>query len=237
MDKETKIAAICLAAGQGKRMESKVQKQYLLLKDKPVLYYALKAFQDSPVQEIILVTAPGEEEYCRREIVEHYGLDKVTAIVAGGKERYHSVYRGLEAVKDCDYVLIHDGARPFVTGEIIERSIEGVKQYGACVAAMPVKDTIKLADEEQNIAQTLERSRVWTIQTPQSFAYEFIHKAYTRLIEEEGQGKHPDIPVTDDAMVAEYYMKKKVRLIYGSYENIKLTTPEDMRIAEALLGK
>ena len=235
MNTEKKIAAICLAAGQGKRMESKVQKQYLLIQDKPVLYYALKAFQDSPVDEIVLVTGAGEQEYCRREIVEKYNFTKVKAIVAGGKERYHSVYHGLQALSDCDYVLIHDGARPFLTQDIILRCIEGAKEYCACVAGMPVKDTIKLADAQQNIESTPERSRVWMIQTPQSFEYSLIKEAYTKLIKEENEGKKTEIPVTDDAMVVEYFLNQKVYLVYGSYENIKITTPEDMRIAEAFV--
>lgn len=232
-----KTAAVCLAAGQGKRMESKVQKQYLLIQDKPVLYYALKAFQDSPVEEVVLVVGAGEEEYCKREIVDAYGFTKVTAIVAGGKERYHSVFQGLQAVKEADYVLIHDGARPFLTQEIITRCMEGAKEYKACVAGMPVKDTIKLADEEQNIESTPQRSKVWMIQTPQAFDYSLIKEAYTALIEQENNGIKTSIPVTDDAMVVEYFMNQKVHLVYGSYENIKITTPEDMRIAEAFLKK
>lgn len=230
------ISAICLAAGQGKRMASKVQKQYLLIQDKPVLYYALKAFQDSPVKEIVLVVGAGEEEYCRTEIVEKFAFTKVRAIVAGGKERYHSVFCGIQALQPCDYVLIHDGARPFLTQEIIERCINGAIEYEACVAGMPVKDTIKLADDEQNIASTPERSKVWQIQTPQSFSYELIKKAYSGLIEQEKAGQKTAIPVTDDAMVVEYFLQKKVHLVYGSYENIKITTPEDMRIAEAFLN-
>ena len=205
MGENKKIAAICLAAGQGKRMESKVQKQYLLIEDKPVLYYALKAFQDSVAEEVVLVVGAGEEEYCKTEIVDKYAFDKVKAIVAGGKERYHSVFEGLQAVKDADYVLIHDGARPFLTQEIIDRCIEGAEEYKACVAGMPVKDTIKLADEEQNIASTPERSKVWMIQTPQAFEYSLIKQAYTILIEQERKGYKTSIPVTDDAMVVEYF--------------------------------
>jgi len=231
-----KIAAICLAAGQGKRMESKVQKQYLLIEDKPVLYYALKAFQDSQVEEVVLVVGAGEEEYCKKEIVDRYGFVKVKAIVAGGKERYHSVYHGLQAVRDADYVLIHDGARPFLTQDIITRCIDGAKEYKACVAGMPVKDTIKLADDEQNIESTPERSRVWMIQTPQAFEYSLIKEAYTILIEQEEKGIKTLIPVTDDAMVVEYFLNQKVHLVHGSYENIKITTPEDMRIAEVFVN-
>lgn len=237
MRNNKKIAAVCLAAGQGKRMESKVQKQYLLIEDKPVLYYALKAFQESTVEEVVLVVGAGEEEYCKKEIVERYGFAKVKAIVAGGKERYHSVFHGLQAVGNADYVLIHDGARPILTQDIITRCIEGAKEYKACVAGMPVKDTIKLADAERNIESTPERSRVWMIQTPQAFEYPLIKEAYTTLIEQEEKGIETSIPVTDDAMVVEYFLNQKVHLVYGSYENIKITTPEDMRVAEVFVKK
>ena len=233
--KNDKVAAICLAAGQGKRMESEVQKQYLLIDDKPVLYYALKSFQESPVEEVVLVVGVGEEAYCKKEIVDRYGFDKVKTIVPGGKERYHSVYHGLMALKEANYVLIHDGARPFLNQEIIQRCIEGAKEYKACVAGMPVKDTIKLADKEQNIESTPERSKVWMIQTPQAFEYSLIKEAYVKLVELEQMGKSTSIPVTDDAMVIEYFMNKKVHLVYGSYENIKITTPEDMYIALAFI--
>lgn len=232
-----KIAAVCLAAGQGKRMQSAVQKQYLLIEDKPVLYYALKAFQDSSVDEVVLVVGQGEEEYCKKEIVDKYGFTKVKAVVAGGKERYHSVYHGLSALKEVDYVLIHDGARPFLNQEIIKRCIQGAEEYKACVAGMPVKDTIKLADDECNIESTPERSKVWQIQTPQAFAYDLIKEAYTILIEQEEKGIKTSIPVTDDAMVVEYFMNQKVHLVYGSYENIKITTPEDMLVASAFLKR
>ena len=232
-----KIAAVCLAAGQGKRMQSSVQKQYLLIEDKPVLYYALKAFQDSPVDEVVLVVGAGEEEYCKKEIVDQYGFTKVKAVVAGGKERYHSVYCGLTAVEQADYVLIHDGARPFLTQEIIDRCIQGAKEYKACVAGMPVKDTIKLADDDGNIESTPERSKVWQIQTPQAFEYNLIKEAYTTLIEQEEKGMKTSIPVTDDAMVVEYFLNQKVHLVHGSYENIKITTPEDMLVASVFLKK
>ena len=237
MEEQKKIVAICLAAGQGRRMESDVQKQYMLLEDKPVLYYALNSFQNSPVEEIVLVVGTGEEEFCKKEIVDKYGFSKVKAVVAGGKERYHSVYNGLLALEKADIVLIHDGARPFLTQDIIKKSIEGAENYKACVAGMPVKDTIKIADEEQNIQSTPERSKVWLIQTPQTFEYSLIKEAYTKLMEQEMQGRKTTIPVTDDAMVVEYFMKQKVHLVYGSYENIKITTPEDMDIASAFIKK
>ncbi len=232
---EKKIAAVCLAAGRGKRMESKVQKQYLLLGNKPILYYSLAAFENSRVDSVILVVGTGEEEYCRKEIVEAYGFTKVKAVVPGGKERYHSVYQGLLAAGACDYVLIHDGARPFLNQEIIERCIEGAKDCNACVAGMPVKDTIKLADADQNIETTPDRSRVWMIQTPQAFSLPLIKEAYSKLMALEAAGKASPVPVTDDAMVVEYFLGEKVRLVQGSYENIKITTPEDMKVAEAFL--
>lgn len=237
MKQHKKITAVCLAAGQGKRMGSDVQKQYMLLEDKPVLYYSLKSFQNGPIDDIILVVGEGEEEYCQKEIVEKYGFTKVKAVVAGGKERYHSVYQGLIAAADSDYVLIHDGARPFLTEDIIKRCIEGAEIYKACVAGMPVKDTIKIADEEQNIQSTPERSKVWLIQTPQAFEFHLIKEAYTKLIEQEQQGIKTSIPVTDDAMVVEYFMNCKVHLVNGSYENIKITTPEDMDVAHTFIKK
>lgn len=224
-----KMTAIVLAAGTGKRMNTKVHKQYLLLKEKPILYYSLKAFEDSHVDEIILVTGAEEIEFCRKEIVEKYGLGKVRAIVEGGRERYHSVYEGLKAVGETDYVLIHDGARPFVSQDIIERILEAVCEYRACVAGMPVKDTIKISDEEGFAKETPNRSSVWMIQTPQAFSYPLIYDAYTRMLEKE------DSAITDDAMVVERMTNHKVRLIEGSYRNIKITTPEDLLIAEQFL--
>ena len=165
--------AIVLAAGQGKRMNSKVQKQYLLIKEKPVLYYTLRAFENSfLISEIILVTGKDEISYCQQEIVEKYGFSKVRKIVPGGKERYHSVYEGIKAIDQADYVLIHDGARPFVDEEIIERVCASVEEHKACVVGMPVKDTIKISDQEGFAAQTPDRRLVWQVQTPQTFEYE-----------------------------------------------------------------
>ena len=225
-----KIAAVCLAAGQGKRMESKVQKQYLLIQDKPVLYYALKAFQDSPVEDVVLVVGAGEEEYCKKEIVDQYGFSKVKAVVAGGKERYHSVHHGLQAVEEADYAFIHDGARPFVDNDMIERAYEAVKEHKACVIGMPVKDTIKIADENGFASQTPDRKKVWQVQTPQTFEFQLIKDAYSRLLEEEPEG------ITDDAMVVETMTDCKVKLVEGSYRNIKITTPEDLEIAAIFCG-
>jgi len=226
-----KTTAIVLAAGSGKRMNSKVHKQYLLLKGKPVLYYSVKAFEDSRIDDIILVVGAGEIDFCRKEIVEQYGFKKVRAIVEGGKERYHSVYEGLKAAGETDYVLIHDGARPFVSQPIIERTLEAVCEYKACVVGMPVKDTIKIVDGDTFAKETPNRSMVWMVQTPQAFSYPLIYDAYTRMLADE------DTAITDDAMVVERMTDYKVKLIEGSYENIKITTPEDLDVAEKFFEK
>ena len=226
-----KTTAIVLAAGSGKRMNSKVHKQYLLLKEKPILYYSLKAFEDSVIDDIILVVGAGEIDFCRNDIVEKYGIQKVRAVVEGGKERYHSVYEGLKAAGETDYVLIHDGARPFVSQAIIERTLSAVCEYKACVVGMPVKDTIKIIDEHGYAKETPARSHVWMVQTPQAFSYPLIFDAYSRMLMQEDSG------ITDDAMVVERMTDYKVKLIEGSYQNIKITTPEDLDIAEVYLGK
>ncbi len=224
-----KYTAIVLSGGKGSRMNSEIHKQYLLLQGKPVITYALEAFENSPVDEIVLVTGAGEEEYCRKMIVEEYHLKKVVKIVPGGKERYDSVYAGLKAAEGSDYVLIHDGARPFVTDEIIRRAMEEVQKSRACVVGMPVKDTIKLVDSDAHVTDTPERKNVWMVQTPQVFEYPLIRKAYENLLQQE------HITATDDAMAVEQMSHIPIKMLEGSYANIKITTPEDMVIAEALL--
>ena len=228
--------AIVLAAGQGKRMQSKVHKQYLLLQDKPVLFYALKAFEDSFIDDIVLVVGKDEEEYCRKEIIDKYGFKKVRANIEGGKERYHSVAYGIKAIQwECNYIFIHDGARPFISREILNRVFEQVKKNKACVVGMPVKDTVKIADEAGFVESTPNRARVWQIQTPQVFETEVISEAYSRLLTEEMRLLSEGVTVTDDAMVVEYFMKLPVKLVEGSYQNIKITTPEDLEIARSFL--
>ena len=224
-----KYAAVVLAAGSGKRMNTKVHKQYLIIQDKPVLYYSLNAFEQSSVDEIILVVGKGEVEYCQKEIVEKYSFSKVTKIVEGGKERYHSVFEGLKQIKDADYVLIHDGARPFVDRKIIRRTMDAVEEYQACVVGMPVKDTIKIADEREYVKKTPERKNVWMVQTPQAFSYPLIYSAYEEMLKKE------DSAITDDTMVLERIKGIKAKLIEGSYRNIKITTPEDLIIADAYM--
>ncbi len=239
--KEKKIAAVVLAAGQGKRMGTETAKQYLLLDGKPVLYYALDAFEKSEADTVVLVTGKDEIEYCKKEIVDYFGFAKVKAIVAGGKERYHSVACGLRSLKDMDedyeVVLIHDGARPFVTPEMISKLVRETREKEACVIGTPVKDTIKIADENGCCEQTPQRDKVWAVQTPQSFGFELVYSAYEQLLEKEEELLSRGIRITDDAMVVEQMSEKKVYLVEGDYTNIKLTTPEDLIISEAFLKK
>lgn len=229
-----RTGAVILAGGRGSRMHSAVQKQYLLLAGRPLICRALAAFEESGIDEMVLVTGAGEEDYVRREILSGMELTKLKAVVAGGKERYHSVYAGLKALEGCDHVLIHDGARPLVTGEIIRRAMDGARIYGACVVGMPVKDTIKVADESGFACATPDRSHLWQVQTPQAFSYELVRSAYDRMMADPRLQEG----VTDDAMVVETCGPQgtKIRLVEGSYENLKVTTPEDLILAEALLA-
>ena len=232
MKSKKMCTAIVLSAGQGKRMGTSVQKQYIQIEGKPVVYYALEQFQKSElIDEIILVVGQGQEEFCRTEIVEKYALNKVKAIVEGGAERYHSVFKGLSHISHDGYVFIHDGARPFITQDMIDRAYESVCQYQACVVGMPVKDTIKIVDEDQFTKETPNRSSVWQIQTPQVFETKLVKEAYSKLMDSENS------QITDDAMVVETMLGKKSKLVKGSYENIKITTPEDLDIARLFLKR
>lgn len=230
-------AGIVLAGGKGTRMQSDIPKQYLELDGKPLLYYSLRAFEESDVAWVVLVTAEGEEEYCRKELVERYGFSKVVAITAGGAERYASVWNGLRGLQEAadrfpaDQVLIHDGARPLVTAELINRLVRETEQFGACVAGMPVKDTIQMTNEQGVITLTPKRESLWIAQTPQAFEFSLAYDAYRRLMEES------EIQVTDDAMVVGLYHDVEIQMIRGSYTNIKVTTPEDLVLAEAFLRK
>lgn len=221
--------AIILAAGQGSRMQSSKAKQFMDLQGKPLIYYSLRTFADSGIGSIVLVTGQDSIDYCKEQIVEHYHIDHVHAIVSGGKERYHSVYEGLKAVQNADIVMIHDSARPFVTQEMIEASYDMAKEKEAVIVGVPVKDTIKQVSKENIALDTPDRSTLWQIQTPQSFSYHLIRSAYERMLKQE------DEAITDDAMVLERYGKRQVTVIMGDYHNIKITTPEDMIVANAYL--
>ena len=240
-NKKAKCTAVVLAAGSGKRMQSNVAKQYLLLDGKPVLWYALHTFEESSIiDDVILVVGKGEIPYCQEEIVKEYGFEKVSHVIEGGAERYLSVWEALKVIsKDAadnnGLVFTHDGARPFVTEEILRDTYEAATAYGACVTGMPVKDTIKISDPEGFAVQTPNRKTVWQVQTPQVFDRELIVEAYAELIDKLEQIKEAGIEITDDAMVVETMKSRSVKLVKGSYENMKITTPEDMKIAQSLL--
>ena len=222
----SKFTAIVLSGGTGKRMNSDIPKQYMMLKDKPVLAHSLLTFENSDVDAIVIVCGVGDEEYIKKEFVEKYSLKKVTAIAAGGAERYNSVYNGLLACKDADYVLIHDGARPYVTGEIIKRNIDEVVKYKAVVTSVKATDTVKIADDNGFIVSTPERKSVYFMQTPQTFEYKLALDSYSALIEE--LDREVKIQVTDDAQVVEMFSDTRVKLIEGDYSNIKITVPKDL---------
>lgn len=227
--------AVVLAAGKGKRMKTDRPKQYLLLDGKPILYYSLKTIEESFIDWMILVAGADDVEFCKKEIVEKYGLRKVTAVVAGGKERYHSVWNGIRRVEDCDYLFIHDGARPFLTQEILNDAYQCVKKYDACVAAVPVKDTIKQVDGSGRVTKTLRRDVLYQMQTPQTFRFTLIKDAYEGMMKQEEELKEKGIAITDDAMAVETITSHEVRISKGAYTNIKITTPEDIWLAESML--
>ena len=225
-----KVTAIIVAGGSGKRMGMAIKKQYILLNKKEVLTHTLEVFNKSDlIDTIILVVSEEEIEKVKIEIVEKYALHKVKKIVAGGAERQDSVYNGLMATsEDTKYVMIHDGARPFIKEAVLKKALEVTLEKEATVVAVPVKDTIKIVDNKENkVIDTPDRSTLWSIQTPQTFTKELLLKAYE-------YAKRESLVVTDDSMLVEAY-GKSVYIVEGDYTNIKITTPEDLIIGEALL--
>ena len=245
MANKKRCTAIMLAAGSGSRMQSKVAKQFMLLEGRPLICHALEAVERSGIiDDCILVTGEKDIAYVRKEIVEKYHFTKVIHIVAGGAERYLSVGNALQVLADetaaaneDGYVFIHDGARPFLTEQILEDTYRAVQQYHACVAAVPSKDTVKIADKDGFVAVTPERKLVWSIQTPQVFTRSLIVDAYRRLREGLAELDKKGVMVTDDASVVELFTEQRVRLVEASYTNIKITTPEDIKTAEVFLKK
>lgn len=225
-----RVCAIVVAAGKGKRMGANINKQFLHIKDKPILYYTLKAFETCTyINEIVLVAAESELQYCKTNIIEGYGFKKLKCIVSGGAERTDSVYNGLLASSGSSIVLIHDGARPFIDNRIIEAGIKYAKEYGACSCGVIPKDTIKIKASDGFSETTLERNRLFAVQTPQCFEYNLILNCHEKV-------KKSNLHFTDDTSVVEY-CGHKVYLYEGSYNNIKITTPEDLLMAENILEK
>ena len=225
---DKRVCALIAAAGKGSRMNMDINKQYIEIGGKPILARTIGVFEDcSRIDEIILVVNSNDIVYCKQNIVDVFGFRKVMSIVAGGETRQASVYNGLLQLNEsCGIVLIHDGARPFTSEESIMESIAIASEFGSACVAVPVKDTIKSADNNNIVQETLERSRLWSIQTPQTFRYGLILDAHKKALEAGFSG-------TDDAMLVER-LGHPLRLVYGSYYNIKITTEEDLVLAEAI---
>ncbi|WP_017754888.1 2-C-methyl-D-erythritol 4-phosphate cytidylyltransferase [Calidifontibacillus oryziterrae] len=217
------------AAGQGKRMNAGQNKQFIKLQGMPVIVHTLKVFDtDSYCKGIVLVVNQNEIEQFN-ELIQTYNIKKVLDVVIGGSERQHSVYNGLKALNIEDgIVLVHDGARPFINHTIIRELVKKATIYNSAIVAVPVKDTIKLVNENV-VEKTMERSSLWSVQTPQAFRLSLILKAH-----EEANNNH--ILGTDDASLVEL-LGEKVQIVVGDYENIKLTTPEDLLYGEVILAK
>ena len=229
LDNHAFCSAIIVAAGKGRRMESSVNKVYIDLNGKKAIVRTLEAFQENSfINEIVLVVNEKDIEYCKYEVIDFSVFTKIKKIVHGGVTRQESVQNGLEEIsKQSEFVLIHDGARVMISHDIIERSIEGAISFGAVSIGVPVKDTIKVTDKNGFVIKTLERNTLWAVQTPQAFKKDIILEAHKRA-------KELAIEVTDDAMLVES-LGYKLKLIEGSYENIKLTTPEDVIVVRAFI--
>lgn len=227
-----KITAVVLAGGSGKRMKSETPKQYIPVCGIPMFIHSMLAFEKSMADDIVLVSQPGDEENVR-ELAARYSVSKLRSVVCGGGERYNSVYNALVNIsgKPDDIVLIHDSARPAVSCELIERVIAAAYEYNACIPAVPVKDTVDESDGDGFVLKTLDRSRLFAVQTPQGFELGLIKSCYDRVMSSEELQKG----ITDDAMVVERASGRRVKITEGDYRNIKVTTPEDIQAAEAFI--
>jgi len=229
-----KIAAVVPSAGAGRRFKSRERKPFANLNGRPVLSYALKVLQSSPVIGDIVLVMSRPLLGAAKSLVARYGITKVSSIVPGGKTRSDSVRKGLLRVdKNAPFVLIHDGVRPFVTGDVIRRTAEAAFKYGASVSAVPVKSTMKIAGKSGMVRYTPPRDYIWEAQTPQVFKKGLIEKAYRKAARAGTPGGRADF--TDDAALIEG-IGAKIKIVPGDYRNIKITTAEDIRIAEALEG-
>ncbi|SFS95507.1 2-C-methyl-D-erythritol 4-phosphate cytidylyltransferase [Paenibacillus sp. 453mf] len=214
--------AVIVAAGRGTRMGYAESKQFLLLQDKPIFIHTLEVFSRvSRIKEMIVVTGAADVARCE-EWIKRFGLGIQVRVTAGGSERQDSVYAGLKELTS-DYVLVHDGVRPFVTPELIENCMDAAMEHGAALLAVPVKDTIKQVNEEGIIMSTPDRRSLWSIQTPQAFRLSALLEAHERAKQEKFLG-------TDDAMLLER-LGKQVKVVEGRYTNIKITTPDDLDYA------
>lgn len=223
--------AIILAGGAGKRMGAATNKQFLLIDNKPIIVHTLQIFEDCrSIDSIYLVVNQKDLPVIQKEILEKYRFNKVTKLVIGGRLRQDSVRNGLEAIEgSCDIVVIHDGARPFVSPSFIEKGIFLMEMFDAVIPGLPARDTIKTVSKEGFVSKTLPRDSLWQVQTPQTFKHELIMKAYR-----DGMAKK--LYGFDDATFVEH-LGKKVKVIEGSPYNMKITTPEDLIIAQGIISQ
>jgi 2-C-methyl-D-erythritol 4-phosphate cytidylyltransferase len=220
------VGVVMVAAGQGRRMRTQTSKPFLSFQGQPVLLHTLQIFETHPEVEQTVVVTKESEIAQTKQLVQAAGCQKVTEVVAGGKERPDSVYQGLAYISTA-FVLVHDAVRPFVSPEAISRLLQSVRMHGAAILAVPVKDTIKQVDDAGIVERTPDRSRLWAVQTPQAFRTQLLRQAY-----EQGFAQ-PAADVTDDAMLVEQ-LGIDVRVVQGEYTNIKLTTPDDLLLAEVI---
>jgi 2-C-methyl-D-erythritol 4-phosphate cytidylyltransferase len=224
-------AAIIPAAGQGLRMGGSTPKPYLMLGDKPILAHTLQAFEDCPdITEIYVVAQENQLAHCRQNIIDRYQFRKVTQVIAGGEQRQDSVYNGLQALAaDTEIVVVHDGARPLIHPQLISRCIQETRRCGAVIVARPLTDTIKQVSSAGLIDRTIPRNALWAAQTPQVFTCPLLKRAFVEAYQQGFRG-------TDEASLVER-LGHKIKVIEGSAYNVKITTPEDMVIAEAILTR
>lgn len=241
-----KSTIILLAAGSGKRMQSQVPKQFMELCGKPLICHCLDTIEKSEIiDECVLVTSKNDMEYMQEHVLAPYGYRKVVLCCVGGHERYASVYEGIKALRTLrgqenigndEILYIQDGARPFLDEKIIEDTYQAADAYGACVAAVLAKDTVKIGDENGFAINTPNRKNVWLVQTPQVFKWELISNAYDLLDAYLKKYGENSLAITDDACVVETMLKKEVKLVEASYKNIKITTPEDIAVAMSFMN-
>lgn len=222
-------SAIIVAAGRSERMGGKMDKAFLSLGSQPVLAYSLRVFQECADIDSIVLVVRREQQVAAKGVIQLFGISKLRAIVAGGPLRQASVEQGMQALDpDTRFVCVHDAARPCVTPALLSETLRTAKRYGSGVAASKITDTVKVVERGQTVSSTLDRSKLWTVQTPQSFRYELLRKAFDELAASGAE-------VTDESSAVER-LGEEVHLVPTTVPNIKITTPDDLRVAAALLG-
>lgn len=231
-DFPNQVIAVIPAAGSGARMGLSRAKQFVDLCGKPVLAVTLSHFQECDLVDKTVVVIPHDDvDYCLREIVDRYGLTKVFKVIAGGESRQDSVRRGVEAVANCcRWVLIHDGVRPLVTRGLLARVIKAARRFRAVITGLPIKETVKEVDSQGRVLRSIDRRRLWLIQTPQIFRWEDINLAHQQAL------IHGWEEAPDDAFLIEK-MEIPVKIIQGMEQNIKVTTPQDLELARFIISR